>query len=45
MVSRMGAFQHANAYKYYLRWIKPKVSIHYCKRRLSRLAKKRSESK
>jgi len=40
MVSRVGAFRHANAYGYYLRWIKPKVSIHYCKRRLSALARR-----
>ncbi len=40
MVSRVGAFRHANAHGYYLRWIKPKVSIHYCKRRLSTLARK-----
>lgn len=39
MVSRMGAFKHAAAYNYYKEWIKPKVSIHYCKRRLSACAK------
>ena len=43
MLSRMGAFKHANAYNYYLKYIKPKVSIHYCKRRLSTLARKNSE--
>lgn len=43
MVSRAGAFKHANAYGYYLRHIKPKVSIHYCKRRLSALAKKKMQ--
>ena len=40
MVSRVGVFKHANAYGYYRTYIKPKVSIQYCKRRISRLAKK-----
>ena len=43
MVSRAGAFRHANAYGYYLKYIKPKVSIHYCKRRLSTLAKRQQK--
>lgn len=40
MVSRVGAFKHANAYGYYLTYIKPKVSIHYCKRRVAMLAQR-----
>lgn len=41
MVSRVGVFKHANAYGYYRKYIKPKVSIQYCKRRISRLVRKR----
>lgn len=41
MVSRVGAFRHANAYGYYLKYIKPQVSIHYCKRRIAACAKKK----
>jgi hypothetical protein len=40
MLSRMSPFRHAQAYGYYLKWIKPKVSIQYCKRRISACAKK-----
>lgn len=40
MVSRVGTFKHANAYGYYQRYIKPMVSIHYCKRRISMLAQR-----
>lgn len=40
MLSRIGVFRHGQAYGYYLRYIKPKVSIHYCKRRLSLLAQR-----
>lgn len=40
MVSRVGVFKHANAYGYYQRYIKPMVSIHYCKRRISMFAQK-----
>lgn len=40
MLSRMSPFRHAQAYGYYLKWIKPKVSIQYCKRRVSACAKK-----
>jgi len=43
MVSRVGPFKHANVYGYYLRWIKPKVSIRYCKRRLSAIAKRQQK--
>lgn len=40
MVSRVGTLRHANAYNYYVTWIKPKVSIHHCKKRLSKAARK-----
>ena len=40
MISRMGPFRHADAYGYYRTWIKPKISIQYCKRRISACAKK-----
>lgn len=45
MISRMGPFRHADAYGYYLNHIKPKVSIRYCKRRLSTLAKREQTRK
>lgn len=45
MVSHMGYFSHANAYKYYERWIKPKVSIQHCKRRISAIAKKKAKAR
>lgn len=41
MVSRAGVFKHADAYGYYLTYIKPKVSIHYCKRRIAAAEKKK----
>lgn len=43
MVSRIGAFKHADAYGYYLTYIKPKVSIHYCKRRIAAAEKKKGK--
>lgn len=43
MLSYMGYFKHSNAYKYYLRHIKPNVSIQYCKRRISALDKKKAQ--
>ena len=39
MVSYMGWFSHTDTYAFYCRWIKPRVSIQYCKRRISRLSK------
>lgn len=42
MISYLGWLSHTDTYRYYLKYIKPKVNIQYCKRRLSRLAKKRS---
>lgn len=40
MLSRIGQFRHANAYGFYRDHIKPVVSIHYCKRRISAISKK-----
>lgn len=40
IISYMGYFTHTDTYGYYLRWIKPKVSVQYCKRRISAIAKK-----
>ena len=40
MLSRIGQFRHANAYGFYLDHIKPVVSVHYCKRRISAISKK-----
>lgn len=39
MVSRMSWFKYADAHQYYLDYIKPKVSIRYCKRRISKRQK------
>lgn len=41
IVSYMGWFKHTDTYGYYLRWIKPKVSVRYCKRRLAAHARKK----
>ena len=45
MVSRVGAFRHADAYGYYLAYIKPKVSIRKCKRRIAAAEKKKQKGK
>lgn len=45
MVSRAGLLRHANAYGYYRKYIKPKVSIHYCKRKISAHMKKQKGAK
>ncbi len=47
ILSYMGYFDHSNTYGYYLRHIKPKVSVQYCKRRISALAsrKRKQEGK
>lgn len=44
MVSRMSPFRHARAYNYYKNWIKPKVSIQQCKRRIAACAKKQGKA-
>ncbi len=41
IISYMGWFKHTDTYGYYLRWIKPKVSVRYCKRRLAAYARKK----
>ena len=40
MISYMGYFSHTDTYGYYRRWIKPKVNIQYCKRYISRIARR-----
>lgn len=40
IISYVGYLNHSNAYGYYKRYIKPNVSIQYCKRRISAIAKK-----
>lgn len=43
IISYMGWFKHTDTYGYYLRWIKPKVSVKYCKRRIAAHAKKKNK--
>lgn len=43
IISYMGWFSHTDTYGYYLRWIKPKVSVQYCKRRVSAISKKQAK--
>ena len=45
MLSQLGWLDHANAYNYFKRWIKPKVSVRYCRHRVSAAAKKERKSK
>ena len=40
MLSYKGWYKHTDTYNYYQKWIKPKISMHYCRRRLSKLAKR-----
>lgn len=39
VVSRMGYFRWSDAHEYFAKWIRPKVSIRYCKRRIAKHAK------
>nr|WP_325300295.1 RNA-directed DNA polymerase [uncultured Dysosmobacter sp.] len=43
MLSYKGWFDRTDTYDYFQRWIKPKVSIRYCRRRISTLAKRERE--
>ncbi len=43
MISYVGYLDHSDTYNYYKRHIKPNVSIQYCKRRISALAKKKAK--
>ncbi len=45
VISYLGYFDHSDTYGYYLRYIKPKVSVQYCKRRIAALARKGSKNK
>ena len=40
MLSQAGWFRHADAYGYFQTWIKPNVSMRYCRHRVSAAAKK-----
>lgn len=42
IISYMGYFDHTDTYGYYLRCVKPKVSVQYCKRRIATIAKKQN---
>lgn len=44
MIAYMGYFSHSDTYGYYSRYIKPKVSIQYCKRRISALDRKAKDT-
>lgn len=44
IISYMGYFDHTDTYGYYLRWVKPKVSVQYCKRRIATIAKKQNQT-
>lgn len=45
VISYLGYFDHSDTYGYYLRYIKPKVSVQYCKRRIATLARKDNKNK
>lgn len=45
MVSYMGYFDHSDTYGYYLRYIKPNVSIQRCKRRIAAISKKKARER
>lgn len=43
MLAYKGWFTHTDTYNYFQAWIKPKVSLRYCRKRLSVLAKREQE--
>lgn len=43
MLSYKGWYKHTDTYGYFQTWIKPKVSIRYCRKRISILAKRQAE--
>lgn len=45
IISYVGYFKHSNTYDYYKKYVKPNVSIRYCKRRISALAKRKNTPK
>ena len=45
MISYLGWLSPTDTYRYYLKYIKPKVSIQHCKRRISALAKRERSRK
>lgn len=45
MISYKGYLDKSDTYKFYKRYIKPKVSIRYCRRRISTLARRESEKR
>lgn len=44
MLAYKGWFDKTNTYSYFRVWIKPKVSMRYCRRRLSVLAKRKNQT-
>ena len=40
MISYAGWFRHTDTYNYFQKWIAPQVSIRYCRKRISTLAKR-----
>ena len=45
MVSYSGWLQNADAYEYYLKFIRPNVSVAYCKRVISKISKQKRSNK
>ena len=45
ILSYKGWFDHTDTYAYYQKWIKPKVSMRYCRMRVSTIAKLENERK
>lgn len=45
MLSYKGWFQHTNTYRYFQEWIKPKVSMRYCRKRIAALARKENKER
>lgn len=45
ILSYLGYFDYSDTHDYYLRYIKPKVSVQYCKRRIAALARKDNKNK
>lgn len=43
MLSYKGWYKHTDTYGYFQTWIKPKVSIRYCRKRISTLVKRQAE--
>lgn len=44
VISRMGYFKHSDCHNYYTDWIKPKISVRYCKLRIKKYMKELSNN-